>query len=240
MAVWKSSSPRNSSRARRMAMDPIRIAVDVAGGDFGVPVVLEGVLRARERWRGQFTCVLCGERQEVFDGLAAHGVRLPADDLLIEHCPDRIESSDVPSVAWRKRARASIVRCIALQSEGRVDASFGAGDTGILMAAAHFILGCSKGVTRPALAATIPTMSGSRALLLDVGANTNCRPEHLLSFGKLGREYMRRFYGTKQPRVALLNIGEEPTKGSRVVSAAAGMLASSCPGYAGFVEGNRV
>ncbi len=221
-------------------MAPIRIAVDVAGGDFGVPVVLEGVLRARERWRGQFVCVLCGERQAVFDGLAAHGVHLPADDLLIEHCPDRIKPSDMPSVAWRKRERASIVRCVALQREGRVDASVGAGDTGMLMAAAHFILGCVKGVARPALAASIPTMAGGRALLLDVGANTNCRPEHLLAFGKLGHDYMSRFYGIERPRVALLNVGEEPTKGPRVVNAAAKLLAESCRGYTGFVEGNRV
>lgn len=221
-------------------MAPIRIAVDSAGGDYGTPVVVDGVLRARVQWPGAFEAVLCGDRADIAAALESLGASLSVDGISVEHCPDTIGPEDLPSRAWRKRERSSIVRCVSLQRDRQVDASVGAGDTGVLMAAANFILGRTEGAGRAALAATVPTTSGKPALLLDVGANVDCRAEHLLSFGEMGCQYMQRFYGLKRPRVALLNVGEEPTKGPRRVAEAAGLLQQYIPGYAGYVEGSQV
>ena len=221
-------------------MSPIRIAVDAAGGDHGTPVILDGVLLARERWPGEFTATLCGDNGTIERALGDRGVSLPCDGLVVEHCPDSIGPADPPAQAWRKRGGAPAVRSIALQAEGLVDASVGAGDTGVFMAAANFLLGRTEGAARAALAATVPTTAGSPALLLDVGASMDCRPEHLLAFGAMGCEYMRGFYGTDEPRVALLNVGAEPKKGPKKVCAAARMMADEIRGFAGYIEGSHV
>ena len=221
-------------------MDPIRIAVDVAGGDFGTPVVLKGVLDARGRRPGEFIATLCGDRTAIERVLLEHGESPSAPDIAIEHCPDRIGPTESPSRAWSNHERSSIVRCISLQREGAVDASICPGDTGVLLAAAVFILGRMNGFSRPALAATVPTAADRPALVLDVGANVNCRAEHLVAFAAMGREYVQRFYGIEAPRIALLNVGVEPVKGPRAILEAARQLEKDYEGFAGFIEGTRV
>jgi glycerol-3-phosphate acyltransferase PlsX len=160
--------------------------------------------------------------------------------LTIEHSPQNVEPADVPARVWRKKTESSIVRSIALQREGRVDATLSAGDTRILMGAAIFILGRWPGVTRPALAAFLPTTASRATLVLDVGANLECRAPHLTAFGMMGHRYYREFFGIDNPTVALLNIGKEPTKGTRAIVDAGKALADRCAGYAGFIEGSHV
>jgi glycerol-3-phosphate acyltransferase PlsX len=198
---------------------------------------------ALRQFGGEFAPVLCGSRPLIEQSLAdecGDSDRESVSCVEIEHCPDDIAPSDAPAQAWKHRHRAAIVRCIGLQREGRVDASVGAGDTGVLMAAAIFMLGRTEGAKRPALAVSMPTTAGRHVVLLDVGANVNCRADHLVSFGLMGRDYVKRIFGAAEPRVALLNVGSERSKGTPAVSQADSRLREVCPEYTGYIEGSRI
>jgi phosphate acyltransferase len=223
-------------------MNPVGLAIDVTGGDFGASVVIQGVLEARSRLAGSVKVCLCGDGNTILKALDKHRVRrLPAGgSLSLEHCAQSVENDETPSRVWKNKPLSAIVRCVALQKEGRVQASVSAGNTGVLMAAAIFVLGRQPGISRPALAAFLPTTAGRPVLLLDVGANLNCRPEHLVCFAHLGRGYMHRYYRVTSPKVAVLNIGKERTKGTQTIFETDRALSGSCPGYRGFIEGSRV
>ena len=223
-----------------MMDDVIRLAVDVQSGDFGPEAVVRGVVEARAASSVPFVTWLCGDERQagsLLDGLVASGAA-DRSEFVIEHCPDVIRDDDQRTTVWRQRKSSSIVRCVSLQKEGAVDASVSAGDTGILFGSAMFILGRSEGVARPTLAAFIPTPV-KPVLILDVGANVNCRAEHLAGFAELGCSYVSRLFGQRKIRSALLNIGTEPGKGPKVVREAAEMLEGN-EHYVGFIEGNKV
>jgi glycerol-3-phosphate acyltransferase PlsX len=222
-------------------MHPIRLAVDVASGDFGTRVLLEGVLEARQFCKYRFITHLCGDRSLILENLKKLGCEKDlSDSIVIEHCPQQIDDDETPSRVWKTKRLAPVVRCVSMQKDGLVDASLSAGDTRILLTAAIFLLGRMEMVVRPALAAFIPSISTRPTLLLDVGANLGCRTEHLAAFGRMGFLYYRRFFGVDCPRVALLNIGREPSKGTRTIIEAGEELDKTCKGYCGFVEGGSV
>jgi phosphate acyltransferase len=223
-------------------MIPLRLAIDVMSGDYGSEVIIEGILEAKRVCPEQFFVYLCGDANKINDTLKKTGISENeyGNELMIEHCCDVVTSHDSPSRVWKKKAHSSIVRCISLQEEGMVDASMSAGDTGMLMGAAIFILGRLRGIHRPALAAFLPTTLKRASLLLDVGANLNCKVHHLATFGMMGYDYIKNFFDISSPRVALLNVGEEPYKGTKIIFEADKELSRSCPGYIGFIEGSGV
>lgn len=223
-------------------MVPSRLAIDVMSGDYGSSVIIQGIIEARRLCREQFVVHLCGDAKRIHESFNNLGVSKKeyGSDLVIEHCWENISSQDIPSRVWKNKVNSSIIRCISLQKEGYVDASISAGDTGILMGAAIFILGRLESVARPALAAFLPTTRPRPSLLLDVGANLNCRVNHLVTFGLMGYRYYKNFFGIKTPRVALLNIGKEPSKGTNVIIEAGKELRKTCIGYMGFIEGSGV
>ena len=223
-------------------MTPLRLAIDVMSGDYGFAVIIEGIIEAKRLSRDPFTVYLCGDSEKIFETLKRTGIseKEYGNELIIEHCSDIVTSHDIPSRVWKKKAHSSIVRCISLQEEGIVDASMSAGDTGMLMGAAIFILGRLRGVHRPALAAFLPTTLKRASLLLDVGANLNCRVGHLVTFGIMGYAYSKNFFDNPSPRVALLNVGEEPYKGTKIIFEADKELTRSCNGYIGFIEGSGI
>lgn len=197
---------------------------------------------ARRRRAGPLPVHLCGDEREITDILVSLGISASSlcdQGIAVEHCPEIVSPDDIPSRVWRTKSRCSIVRCIALQKEGVVDVSLSAGDTRIIVGAAMFLLGKCDGVTRPALGALLPTTADRPSLLLDVGANLNCRAEHLVAFGLLGYNYMKHSFSVGIPSVALLNIGEESSKGTRAIVEADKELATKCRGYRGFIEGSR-
>jgi glycerol-3-phosphate acyltransferase PlsX len=223
-------------------MLPIRLAIDVMSGDNGSKVIINGILEARRLSSEPFVVYLCGDSERILSLFDELGV---SDDdrqasMFIEQCSDDVSPGEVRSRVWRKRAESAIIRCVTLQKQGKVDASISAGDTGVLMGAAIFVLGRHKGIKRPALAAFLPTTGKRQTMLLDVGANLNCRVEHLVGFGIMGYSYVNRFLEIPQPKVALLNVGTESTKGTRTLFDAAQLLAKRCKGYAGFIEGSGV
>lgn len=216
----------------------VRIAVDVDSGDLGPEAMTRGVVAARSAASEPFAVCLCGDEGRVRRVLEKIGPDAERCGFEIEHCGETVSDGDRRSTAWKTRQGASVVRCVSLQKEGRADASVSAGDTGVLIGAAVFILGCAEGAERPALAAFVPTPR-KPVLITDVGANINCRAEHLAGFARLGCEYVSRARGAGVPKAALLNVGSEPHKGPPAVRAAAELL-SGWENYAGFIEGGRV
>jgi phosphate acyltransferase len=223
-------------------MPQFRLAIDAMSGDNGLKTIINGIVEAKQLCGDSFMVYLCGDAARIQAGLKDCGALswYASGEIKIEHCIDSIASGDIPSLVWKTRANAPIIRCISLQKEGVADASISAGDTGVLLGASIFILGRLKGTARPALAAFLPTTKKRHILLLDVGANLNCRVDHLVSFGMMGYSYVQKYFSLALPRVGLLSIGKEPTKGTKVLFETARELKRLCRGFVGFVEGSDV
>jgi glycerol-3-phosphate acyltransferase PlsX len=163
----------------------------------------------------------------------------PLERLSIVHAPERIVSGEPPAQAVRRKSKSSIVLGVKLQKEGRADAFVSGGSTGAVMAASLLFLRPLAGVDRPPIGALLPT-SGIPTLLLDAGANVDCKPHHLLQFAQLGKVYAQDLLGIDTPRVGLLNIGEEPEKGNELSVAAHKLLSKSDLNFVGNVEGREI
>jgi glycerol-3-phosphate acyltransferase PlsX len=209
---------------------PVSIAVDAMGGDFAPSEVLAGVERALSADKG-ISVLLTGAADVVGPFAAAHGTRVEAVPTT-----EVIEMADHPATAVRSKKDSSIVVGTQLVRDGRAQAFFSAGSTGAAMAAATLVIGRIRGVQRPAIATALPTM-GDSVVLLDVGANADCRPEHLVQFAHMGLAYASTVLGRVNPKIALLNIGEEPTKGSQLAIDAHALMAEQVPGFVGNIEG---
>ncbi len=212
---------------------PVRIAVDAVGGDFAPGEILEGVAQALSR-DSELHVILTGPADVVEPFSAAHPGRVTAVPTT-----EIIGMDEHPATAVRSKKDSSIVVGCRLVREGEADAFFSAGSTGAAMAAATLVMGRIKGVARPAIATVLPT-AGDPTVLLDVGANADCKPEHLLQFAHMGVAYAQTILGADEPRVGLLNIGEEPTKGSQLAQDAHVLMSEHVDGFIGNVEGRDV
>ncbi len=208
------------------------IAVDAMGGDHGPGVVVSGAVEALRRDAG-FRVALYGDA----DAVGAEVQALDANDLPLDvvACTQDIAMGEAPATAIRSRPDSPIVRAMRDHRAGDVDAVVSAGSTGAMVAASLILLGRLEGADRPAIATVIPTLDRP-FVLLDVGANVQCTPEHLLDFARMGAVYGREVLSVDAPRVGLLNIGEEPGKGTELVVAAHGLLRESELDFAGNVE----
>jgi phosphate acyltransferase len=213
------------------AGNPITLAVDAVGGDLAPDAVLEGVTAALAADPG-LNVLLVGPADVVIVYAAAH---------------ERVEAVTAAEIigmdehavgAVRTKRDSSIVVGCGLVKEGRADGFFSAGNTGAMMAASTLVIGRIRGVQRPAIATVLPT-AGPPCVLLDVGANADCKPEHLAQFAHMGAAYARTALGVAEPRIGLLNIGEEETKGSQLAQDAH-VLLKAVPGFIGNVEGRSI
>ncbi len=214
----------------------IRIAVDAVGGDYGPRPILEGAVAAARELPISLTLV--GPVERVREALAA----IPGAaslDVRLTDSDEAIAMGERPVAALRRRPNASIRAAVAEVAEHRADALFSAGNTGATVMAAYTGLGMLRGAERPALAATIPTRRHV-AVLLDVGANVECRPAHLVQFAAMGTVFARVALGIERPRVALLSIGEEETKGNDLTREAHRALKASGLEFAGNVEARDI
>ncbi len=190
-----------------------RIGIDAMGGDFGPSVVAEGTALAFKEMPGQFEVVLVGDEGEISQSLKrAHAGGYPIE---VVHASERIEMSEKAVVAARKN-KSSLGVLTQLHKEHRIDAMFSAGNTGAVVATTLLGLGRLESVTRPALAAFLPNPGGG-TVVLDVGANAECKASYLVQFAHMGAVYARYLLGRQNPRVGLLSIGEEDTKGNALV-----------------------
>lgn len=214
----------------------MRVAIDVMGADLGpAPLVQGGVRAARELGVG---ISLVGRAAEIAPLLAGHDTA--GLDIDVVDAPEVIDMHEAnPAEAVRRRPDNSLNMAIDLVRRERVDAFVTAGHTGAAMTAATFGLGRVRGVRRPALASAFPAVTGPVALL-DLGANPEVRPEFLAQFGILGAAYAERVLGIANPRVGLITIGEEPSKGNAIVRAAGPLLAATGLNYVGHIEGHDV
>ena len=189
----------------------MRIAVDVMGGDYGCGVIIAGVKRALEEQKDISTIYLVGNRADIHAALPEGGFR--DHRVKVVHATEVIEMEDKPVVALRKKKDSSIGRAAELVSEGSADALVSLGNTGGIFAAGTFKIGRIPGVDRGCIATVIPRHD-SEFVLLDSGANVECKPLHLAQFAVMGSVYSREILKRKNPRVGILSIGTEDTKGN--------------------------
>jgi glycerol-3-phosphate acyltransferase PlsX len=216
----------------------VRIALDAMGTDRAPEPEVAGAIEALKEFEPDVEVVLVGDEAIVRAELAKHG-RIP-ERLSIHHAPDRVTAADAPASVIRRKPDSSIVQGLKLQQEGRADAFVSAGSTGAVMATSLFTLRPLPGVDRPAVGTLLPTV-GDPTLLIDSGANVDCKPHQLVQFAHLGRTYMRDTLGRENPNVALLNIGEEREKGSELIVETHQLLSVE-PGlnFVGNVEGRDI
>lgn len=212
---------------------PVRVAVDAVGGDHAPGEILSGVAEALAA-DSALTVVLVGPEDVVVPFTEKHAGRV---DALV--ATEVIAMDEHPASAIRTKRDSSIVVGCRAMKEGNAGAFFSAGSTGACMAAATLVMGRIKGIARPAIATVVPT-GGPPVVLLDVGANADCKPENLLQFGFMGAAYATTVLGVDEPKVGLLNIGEEPTKGSQLAQESYALMAAALPSFAGNAEGRDV
>jgi phosphate acyltransferase len=189
------------------------IALDAVGGDHGPREVVRGAAEAARKLNVEIFLVGPAEAlQSELDSLEQ-----PEPRLSIVHADQTIDMAESPLAAVREKTRSSIVVGTELVKQGRAQAFVSAGNTGAVMAAAVLVLGRAPGIERPALGGILPAHAGARVLLLDVGANAECRPSHLVQFAEMGQTFAQRVFGVPHPRVGLVSIGEEDSKGNQLV-----------------------
>jgi phosphate acyltransferase len=215
-------------------MSETTIALDGMGGDHAPDVVVEGALLAARELGVHI--LLVGPQRELEGRLGTQGSGLPID---IVNATQVVEMDEHPANAVRQKPDSSMVVGVKLVREGRAQAFVSAGNTGAVMAAGLFELRRIRGVDRPALAAVFPTRKGG-TLVIDVGANADCKPEYLAQFGLMGSIYMERVFGVNRPRVGLLSNGEEETKGSALIQAAHPRLRALPINFVGNIEGKEI
>ncbi len=214
----------------------MRIAVDAMGGDHAPARVVDGALAAA-RHLG-IGIDLVGRPDAVEAELGRHIDRSGLDVRVVE-APDMIEMAESPAHALRRKPGASIRIAAEWVAAGRAAALVTAGHTGAAVVAAHAAFGMLPGVDRPALAPSVPTTGGS-AVLIDAGATVECKPSYLLHFGVMGSVYARTWMGIDRPRVGLLSIGEEATKGNELTREAHRLLQASRLNFVGNVEARDI
>ncbi|MGY6213702.1 phosphate acyltransferase PlsX [Methylolobus aquaticus] len=216
-------------------MSPTTIALDAMGGDFGPSVVVPAALECLAA-NPALSLILVGDEAQVAPLVADAEQRLGAR-LRVHHASERVEMHELPSKALRNKKDSSMRVAINLVKDGTAHACVSAGNTGALMAIAKFVLKTLPGIDRPAIISAVPSVAG-HTHVLDLGANVDCSAEHLLQFAVMGYELVRAVEDKDNPRVGLLNIGEEEIKGNEQVKQAARLIADSHINFAGYVEGN--
>ncbi|MCK5618366.1 MAG: phosphate acyltransferase PlsX [Candidatus Krumholzibacteria bacterium] len=215
----------------------MRIALDVMGGERGADVVITGAAEAAAVRPGQIEVLLVGHRDRIEPSIARF------DDVgasvEVVHASEVIGMSEPPASAFRKKKDSSIAVATRLVKEGRADAVVSAGNTGAVVASSLVTLGRLEGISRPAISSLWPNKK-SGAVVLDVGANYECTPTNLHQFAVMGEVYARYHLGIDKPRVGLLNIGEERSKGNELVRDAYELLESEDFNFVGNVEGRDV
>lgn len=219
----------------------MRIALDAMGGDFAPAAIVQGGLEAARLMEGECEVVFVGDELKIAEEIARHPLLTRGEKQYysIHHASEKIEMSDKPTEALKKKKDASILVANQLQRDRKVDAVVSAGHTGAAMAASLFVLGRIPGVNRPGIGSLIPNGYGV-TMLIDVGANVDAKAVHLLQYGLMGSIFMERVVGTQQPKIALLSIGEERSKGTEVTREAYEMLERSNINFIGNVEGRDI
>ncbi len=217
----------------------ITIAIDAMGGDHGPPVTVPASLEMLAKYP-HLRLLLVGDERVLREALRSH--TYDPDRLLIQHASQKVEMDEPVSHALRNKKDSSMRVAINQVKEGKAEACVSAGNTGALMATARFVLKTLPGIDRPAIISTFPTMDPHKNVrMLDLGANVDSRAEDLVQFAVMGSVLASAVENISNPRVCLLNIGEEEIKGNEQVKKTAQLLSNAkCINYVGYVEGDAI
>ncbi|WNO61165.1 phosphate acyltransferase PlsX [Rheinheimera sp. MMS21-TC3] len=217
----------------------LTLALDMMGGDHGPRSTIPAAIAAIEEYP-ELHLILCGDETILTEQLKLHGVSAHPQ-FTLKHCSQTITMADKPAIALRNKRDSSMRTAIDLVDSGEVQACVSAGNTGALIAIAHYVLKMLGGIERPALISTIPSIEGEPVYMLDLGATVNCDADTLFQFAVMGSVMAEEVIGITKPRIALLNMGEEEIKGSDQIKRAS-MLLAQCNdiNYVGYIEGNDI
>lgn len=214
----------------------MKIILDGMGGDNAPASVVEGAVLASKETEHQIFII--GQEERIAEELKKY--KYDNNKIGVIGASEVISNDDAPVRAVRSKKDSSIVKGLNLVKNGEGDIFISAGSTGALLAGGLFILGRIQGIDRPALATIYPIVGGIPSLLVDAGANADCKPNNLLEFGMMGNIYMEKVLGRKNPKVGLVNIGSEAAKGSTLTKAAYDLLEQSHMNFIGNVEAREV
>ncbi len=215
----------------------MRIGLDVMGGDFAPRAVIDGAVLAMKELTDGSVLVLIGDKEIIEKELRS--VNAPAGKYEIVHASDMIGMAESPIKAFTQKPKSSIAIGFHMLMEKKLDSFTSAGNTGAMLVGAMYSIKTIPGVIRPCLTSMVPKEGGKMGVLLDVGANADCKPDVLYQFGILGSLYAEHVYGLKNPRVGLMNLGEEAGKGNLVTQAAYEIMKSTKQfNFIGNIEGN--
>lgn len=214
----------------------MKVGIDILGGDFAPDANISGAVLAKNELPSDATLVLIGDKEQIFSGLSLLGAN--PDDFEIVHAPDVITMHDHPTRAIPQKPNSSIAVGFDLLASKQIDVFASTGNTGAMLVGAIYKINTIPGIIRPCITSVLPSIDGTQAILLDVGANADCKPDVLYQFAVVGSLYSKYVYGIENPRVALLSIGEEETKGNLLTVATHKLLAESDDvNFVGNVEG---
>ncbi len=214
-----------------------RVALDTMSGDNGLQAVVPAALSSLKE-HDDLILILVGDEQQLKDELTRHKY-VPNERLSIHHATQVVTMDDAPAFALRNKKDSSMRLAINLVKQGEADAAVSAGNTGALMATGRFVLRMLPGIDRPAICTAIPATHG-HTYMLDLGANIDSSAAHLYQFAVMGTELVRAIDGKQNPRIGLLNIGQEDIKGNEQVKAAHELIKQGDFNYIGFVEGDDI
>lgn len=217
----------------------MKIGIDILGGDFAPDANIAGAVLARKELPIDVQLVLLGDRDQISSGLSLLGEN-PADYEIV-HAPDVITMHDHPTRAIPQKPNSSIAIGFDLLASKEIQAFASTGNTGAMLVGSIYKINTVPGIIRPCITSTLPQIDGSKTILLDVGSNADCKADVLYQFAVLGALYAKNVYGVDNPRVALLNIGEEETKGNLLTLAAHKLMAESDDiNFVGNLEGRDI
>ncbi len=200
----------------------MKIILDAMGGDLAPEAPVLGAVQAAKAYQAQITLV--GRGQEILDVLKKNGISDLPDGIQVSNADDVVDMHDDPAEAVRKKKNSSMMVGLRMLSEGQGDAFVSAGSTGALLSGATLIVKRVKGVRRAAMGPAMPNKTGGKTIILDCGANAECTPEFLLQFGLIGSLYAKKYLGVADPKIGLLNIGTEDSKGTPLQKEAYALL----------------
>lgn len=206
-------------------MTKVRIGIDVMGGDFAPSATIEGSVLALNNLADGIEIVLIGDQDQITSELKKH--QIDASEFSIVHAPDIIEMGDHPTKAFVQKPNSSIAVGFGLLKKNQIDGFASAGNTGAMFVGGYMSVKPIPGILRPCISSVLPKLDGGVNVILDVGANADCKADVLYQFGILGSLFSEHVCGVKTPRVGLLNIGEEETKGNMLTIAAHEMMKDS-------------
>ena len=217
----------------------MRIGIDIMGGDYAPQKTVHGAILALNELPSDTKIVLFGRESEILSELIQHNIN--ANNFEIINCTDVIDMGEQPTKAFKSKPNSSIAKGFEYLAKGKIDGFASAGNTGAMFVGGYYSVKAITGVLRPAISTLIPREDGGVTVLLDVGANADCKPDVLYQFGILGSLFSEYVCGIKSPKVSLLNLGEEKTKGNMLTQATYSMMEKNSDyNFIGNIEGRDI